>query len=80
MSNNGIIAITMPKWGLSMLEGKVMEWLVDEGTELRLGDPVMDIAEREVDPFQDHVSGHFDLQIVYLQHSLTYTKPCVPRV
>ncbi|MGR8919883.1 MAG: acetoin dehydrogenase dihydrolipoyllysine-residue acetyltransferase subunit [Gammaproteobacteria bacterium] len=46
--SDGIIAITMPKWGLSMLEGKVMEWLVEEGTELRLGDPVMDIETEKI--------------------------------
>lgn len=48
MSDNTIIAVTMPKWGLSMLEGKVMEWLVDEGTELKLGDPVMDIETEKI--------------------------------
>lgn len=48
MSTEGIIAITMPKWGLSMLEGKVMEWLVDEGTELKLGDDVMDIETEKI--------------------------------
>lgn len=48
MSDNGIIAITMPKWGLSMLEGKVMEWLVEEGTELNLGDPIMDIETEKI--------------------------------
>ncbi|MEX2481646.1 MAG: acetoin dehydrogenase dihydrolipoyllysine-residue acetyltransferase subunit [Gammaproteobacteria bacterium] len=48
MSNDGIIAITMPKWGLSMQEGKLMEWLVDEGTSLKPGDPVMDIETEKI--------------------------------
>ena len=48
MTETAIVAITMPKWGLSMLEGKVMEWLVEEGTELKLGDPVMDIETEKI--------------------------------
>ena len=43
-----IIAVTMPKWGLSMTEGKVMEWLVEEGTELSLGDPMVDIETEKI--------------------------------
>lgn len=48
MSNDGIIAITMPKWGLSMQEGKVMEWLAEEGATLTRGDPVMDIETEKI--------------------------------
>ena len=53
MSNDKITAITMPKWGLSMTEGKVMEWLVEEGTDLNVGDPVVDIeTEKIASPFE----------------------------
>ena len=48
MSNDKIIAVTMPKWGLSMTEGKVMEWLVEEGTDLNVGDPVVDIETEKI--------------------------------
>ena len=38
--------ITMPKWGLSMKEGRLNAWLVAEGTRL---EPGMEIAEVESD-------------------------------
>ena len=48
MSQEKIVPITMPKWGLSMTEGKVVEWLVDEGKALKPGDPVMEIETEKI--------------------------------
>src|SRR5205809_5186844 len=39
-------ALTMPKWGLSMTEGKVAGWLVDEGVEV---DPGVELVEIETE-------------------------------
>jgi len=38
--------VTMPKWGLSMTTGKIMEWLVAEGDEVTDG---IDLAEIDTD-------------------------------
>jgi pyruvate dehydrogenase E2 component (dihydrolipoamide acetyltransferase) len=35
--------VTMPKWGLSMKTGKIVEWFVDEGDEIGKGDDLVDI-------------------------------------
>ena len=48
MSNALIVPITMPKWGLSMQEGKVVEWLAAEGAVLKLGDQVLDIETEKI--------------------------------
>ena len=48
MSSDKIIPITMPKWGLSMIEGKVIEWLVDDNVEVNVGDEIMDIETEKI--------------------------------
>ncbi|MDQ3636827.1 MAG: acetoin dehydrogenase dihydrolipoyllysine-residue acetyltransferase subunit [Actinomycetota bacterium] len=38
----------MPKWGLSMTEGTVVQWLVEEGTELSSGDEVVEVESEKI--------------------------------
>ena len=46
--SEGIRSICMPKWGLSMKEGKVAGWLVDEGETISPGDEVLDIETEKI--------------------------------
>ena len=44
----GITPIIMPKWGLSMTEGTVGVWLVEEGTEITVGMPILDVETDKI--------------------------------
>lgn len=43
-----IIPIVMPKWGLSMKEGTVNEWLVDDGAEISVGMAILDVETDKI--------------------------------
>jgi pyruvate dehydrogenase E2 component (dihydrolipoamide acetyltransferase) len=43
-----IVKLGMPKWGLSMTEGTVVQWLIEEGTELDNGDEVVEVESEKI--------------------------------
>lgn len=43
-----ITPIVMPKWGLSMQEGTVTTWLVDEGTRISVGMPILEVETDKI--------------------------------
>ena len=48
MTANAITPIVMPKWGLSMAEGTVVAWLVEEGTEVSVGMPLLEVETDKI--------------------------------
>jgi pyruvate/2-oxoglutarate dehydrogenase complex dihydrolipoamide acyltransferase (E2) component len=48
MTDDRIVPVTMPKWGLSMQLGKITAWVVDEGAEVHIGDDLADIETEKI--------------------------------
>jgi len=48
MSEANITPVLMPKWGLSMSEGVLVDWLVDEGAEIAVGDEIMEVETDKI--------------------------------
>jgi len=48
MAAGSITPVVMPKWGLSMAEGTVVSWLVDEGAEITVGLPILDVETDKI--------------------------------
>ncbi len=55
--SEGIRTICMPKWGLSMKEGKVAGWLVSEGDSISPGDEVVDIETEKISSAVEAADG-----------------------
>jgi pyruvate dehydrogenase E2 component (dihydrolipoamide acetyltransferase) len=48
MTDGRIIAVAMPKWGLSMRLGKITSWIVAEGDDVGVGDELADIETEKI--------------------------------
>jgi pyruvate dehydrogenase E2 component (dihydrolipoamide acetyltransferase) len=53
-----IKALTIPKWGMAMEEGTLVNWLVNEGDTIGIGDEVAEIeSSKIVNVMESHVAG-----------------------
>ena len=48
MTENRIRPIVMPKWGLSMSQGKVTGWLVKPGAKVKIGDELLEVETEKI--------------------------------
>lgn len=48
MSDKRIIPIVMPKWGLSMSEGKLASWLMKDGDTVKVGDQILEVETDKI--------------------------------
>lgn len=58
MANDKIYPLTIPKWGLTMEEGMISTWLLEEGDEVEVETEVLEVATDKItQPIESPVDG-----------------------
>ena len=57
MTDERIVAVTMPKWGLSMQLGKITGWIAAEGDDVSPGDELADIETDKIAGTREAAGG-----------------------
>jgi pyruvate dehydrogenase E2 component (dihydrolipoamide acetyltransferase) len=66
-----IVAVTMPKFGLAMTEGKVVSWAKEQGSEIAVGDELADIETTKItNAYESSVAGILRRHVAQLQEEL----------
>lgn len=60
----GLKQLVMPKWGLSMTEGRFIGWLVAEGAEVALGDGMAEVETDKIDGIVEATSAGTVLRLL----------------
>ena len=64
MSDTDIRALVMPKWGLTMTQGTVVNWLVEAGAEVAAGAELVDVeTEKILSPVEAPAGGVLRRQV-----------------
>ncbi|WP_299622010.1 acetoin dehydrogenase dihydrolipoyllysine-residue acetyltransferase subunit [Pelagibius sp.] len=65
VSGGAIQAITMPKWGLAMEEGKVSAWMAEEGAAIESGEEILEIETTKItNVFESPIAGTLRRRVV----------------
>ena len=61
-----MIKVSMPKWGLSMVQGTVSDWLVDEGDQVEKGQEIVEIETDKISNVLESPGSGFygELQLI----------------